>query len=207
VATNVPVRARAALIVVLLGTLATALVLAQHRYDPNAPGYKISGRIVDPHRVWSDGAVLTLLGRADNSYSMRPVALTSKKSFVTPPVPAGTYVLEVTRKQEDTRHEPRVIGSTIVEVTSRDISGVTVELRRDTAITGVSAWNRTIHRQCGLHRSPSLRTWPWLERHCSSPPAPMVRLAAGSSCATHSGHAYSVAAMTWPPAHGGGHRV
>ncbi len=136
-ATTVPLRARAALIAVLLGTLVTAVVLAQQRYDSQAPVYKISGRIVDPHRVWSDGAVLTLVGRADNSYSMRPVVLTSKKSFVTPPVPAGIYVLEVTRKQEDTQHEPRVIGSTIVEVTSRDVSGVVVELRRDTAITGV----------------------------------------------------------------------
>jgi hypothetical protein len=122
---------------VLVCTMATALVLAQQRYDANAPRYVISGRVVDPHRLRPEGAVLTLGEREDESYSRRQIALHGDGSLVTPPVSPGLHVLEIRKTPESRRNPARLIGFAIVQVESSDVSGVTVEVRRDTAITGM----------------------------------------------------------------------
>lgn len=109
-------------------------MLAQRRPGDADPTYAISGRIVDPHKLGTQGTTLALFVPRGNNSSVHPVAVNEDGTFVTPRVGAGTYVLEIIKNWNSQR---ACVGFATVVVTSTDVSGVTVERRRDTALTGV----------------------------------------------------------------------
>jgi hypothetical protein len=93
----------------------------------------------------TDSALLTpapedatlMLGRRDgDGFSSQPVRVGADGSFVTPPLGPATYVLEVIRTPNSPTKPATVVGFTPVSLGASDVSGVTVEVRRDTAITG-----------------------------------------------------------------------
>ena len=78
-----------------------------------------------------------MLGREDgDSFVSIPVSIGAGGSFVTPRQSPGTYVLEVVRTPHSATKRATVVGLSIVRVGAADVSGVTVMVRRDTAITG-----------------------------------------------------------------------
>jgi hypothetical protein len=107
--------------------------------EPSAsvePRYVISGRVADPHHLRSDADAL-MLGREERgSISSSPISIRTDGSFVTPRVRSGTYVLEVVRDPHSASKAARTVAFSLVQVGTADVSGVTVEMRRDTAITG-----------------------------------------------------------------------
>ena len=77
-----------------------------------------------------------MLGREDGgSFVSIPVSIGADGSFITPRLSPGTYVLEVVRTPHSATKRATV-GLTIVRVGAADVPGVTVVVRRDTAITG-----------------------------------------------------------------------
>src|SRR5688572_4360464 len=82
---------------------------------PQAPGalvsgHVISGRLVDPHQLRPEDAVL-MLGREDyGSFSSTPVPVDANGSFVTPRLGPGTYVLEVVRTPHSSTKRAAVVG-------------------------------------------------------------------------------------------------
>ena len=69
---------------------------------------------------------------ADTARVVTPAA---DGSFVTPRLPAGPYVIELVRTSSVGTAD-NVIGVRFVEVVSTDVQGVTIDVRRDTALTG-----------------------------------------------------------------------
>lgn len=65
-----------------------------------------------------------------------PVTIAPDGSFVTPPLNAGTYILQLVRTPQSFEHAEAVVGFRIVDVGTSDVSGITVDVRRDTAIRG-----------------------------------------------------------------------
>ena len=57
-------------------------------------------------------------------------------AFVTKPVPPGTYLLEVVRTPHSATSREMVVGVTIVTVTTDNVTGVAVNVRRDVALEG-----------------------------------------------------------------------
>jgi hypothetical protein len=99
-------------------------------------GRIISGRVVDPHRLGREDTVL-MLGRRDmDGFSSEPIPLDADGSFATPPLNPQTYVLKLVRTPQSPTNSTTIVGFTLVTLGASDISGVTVEVRRDTAITG-----------------------------------------------------------------------
>lgn len=100
-------------------------------------GHTISGRVVDTHRVRPEGAVL-MLGREDDrgSFAETPVDVGSDGSFVTPQLNSGTYFLRVIRTPHSPAQPAITVGFKIVRLATSDVTGVTVTIRRDMALTG-----------------------------------------------------------------------
>lgn len=122
--------------VVVLCTLAVPVTLAAQGRAAIEQRYVISGRVVDPHQLRPEEAVL-MLGREENGgFSSHPVPVAADGSFITPRLSSGTYVLEVVRTPYSTTKPATVVGLSIVPVATADVSGVTIAVRRDTAITG-----------------------------------------------------------------------
>lgn len=107
----------------------------QHRAA--AGEHTISGRVADPHRLRPEGAVL-LLGRQDDgaSFVETPLDLAADGTFVTPRLKSGTYFLRIVRAPHSPTQPATTVASEIVRVGTSDVSGVTVTIRRDTALTG-----------------------------------------------------------------------
>jgi hypothetical protein len=100
------------------------------------PGsFTISGRVTDPLNLRPEGAVL-MLGRREEygSASASYVPLGADASFVTAPLPAGRYVLQIVRTPHS-RMET-VVGFKVVTVTTANVMNVVVAARRDTSLTG-----------------------------------------------------------------------
>jgi hypothetical protein len=125
------------LAVTMLITLMQPVTLAPQAGVPSGTGYVISGRVDDPHRLRPEAAIL-MLGRqtGPGSFSSTPVPVGANGAFVTAPVEPGTYVLEVIRTPHSATKPATVVGLTLVRVDAADVAGVTVVIRRDTAITG-----------------------------------------------------------------------
>ena len=118
---------------------ATATVAALAHQGPSAldARHVISGRVLDPHRIRPEGAVLLLRWHDGESISARSVAIDKDGAFVTPPLTSGTYVLEVARTLAAASGPGGgIIGHAIVRLGETPLSGVSIEVRRDTAIAG-----------------------------------------------------------------------
>lgn len=101
-------------------------------------GYVISGHIADPGQRVPGSALLLLRGpgeAANGSTGSIPVPIRTDRTFSTPRVPQGTYVLDVI--SEFAPGVPvNVIGSKILRLGDADASGVVVEVGPPTAIKG-----------------------------------------------------------------------
>ena len=98
-------------------------------------GHVISGRVMDPGKLLPEDARLLLGGKDRGGFARVPLQVRKDGSFSTPPLRPGTYVLEV--HYPDRPHEqPKVAGFALVPLASKDVSGVTVLIRPNTAIVG-----------------------------------------------------------------------
>lgn len=122
---------------ILLCCASMMLVVLSHRvFSASDVSHVISGHVRDPHQLRPPGAVLRVRVQEDGSISAFRVPVAKDGSFVTPPLATGTYVLEVARGQYPAPDWDIVMGLQIVRVGEADLSGVSIEVRRDTAITG-----------------------------------------------------------------------
>jgi hypothetical protein len=96
----------------------------------------ISGHVLDPHRLRPESAALLVRAHDGNSVGSKHVSIGKDGAFVTPPLSPGTYVLEITRARYPSPEFNSVIGQRIVRLGETDLSDVSIEVRRDTAITG-----------------------------------------------------------------------
>lgn len=127
----------AARLAILLCCASMMLVVLSHRvYSSSDVRHVISGHVRDPHHLLPQGAVLLVRAQDNGAISGTRVSLAQDGSFVTAPLASGTYVLEVARGQYPAPDWNIVIGLQIVRVGEADLSGVSIEVRRDTAITG-----------------------------------------------------------------------
>jgi hypothetical protein len=130
-------RARLATLLCCVCCASTMLIaLAPRAFSAGEVRHVISGRVLDPYLVRPEGAVLLVRGRDGEGISSKSVSLGKDGSFVTPPLSPGTYVLEILRSPHAWADSGGVIGFEIVRVGGTDLSGVSIEARRDTAITG-----------------------------------------------------------------------
>jgi hypothetical protein len=79
-----------------------------------------------------------MLGRKDDgaSFLETPVVVAPDGSFTTPRLNSGTYFLRIVRTPHSPTHPATTRAFEIVRVGTSDVSGVTVTIRRDTAVTG-----------------------------------------------------------------------
>ena len=125
---------------VLLGAIAAPLTARFQNFGDTPNGHTISGRVVDPHQLRPEDLTL-MVGRRDkdgdgSSFGSYPVPFNADGSFVTPHLDPETYVLELVRTPHSASKPATPVGLTIVPLRISDISDVTVEVRRDTAVTG-----------------------------------------------------------------------
>jgi hypothetical protein len=124
--------------VVLVGAIVAPLAAEIQHVGVAQDGHTISGRVVDPHHLRPQDLTL-MVGRRDksgNSFGSSPVPFNADGFFVTPRLDAETYVLELIRTPHSPSKPAMPVGLTIVSLGTSDISNVTVEVRRDTALTG-----------------------------------------------------------------------
>jgi hypothetical protein len=98
-------------------------------------GPVISGVVMDPHQRGLKDVVL-MLGRVHDGFGPGPIAFAPDGSFVSPPLEPGTYVLQLVHTPHAVEHRATVVGSTSVALGTSDVSGITVEVNRETAIRG-----------------------------------------------------------------------
>ena len=121
---------------VILCLLGTATLLGWPQSGTSNAGFVIAGHIVDPNRLRPKEATLALGEQRENSYSSTPVEVAADGSFRTGRVGPGTYVLELVRDNFAPGATGDTIGFAIVTVTASDVSGVRVEVRPDSTLTG-----------------------------------------------------------------------
>ncbi|MEN3337447.1 MAG: hypothetical protein V7647_1123 [Acidobacteriota bacterium] len=122
----------------LFCTLSVAVPLGRQAGNAAAAGHTIAGRVIDPLRLRPEEALL-LIGREDGgggSFTRSPLAVREDGSFMTPQLSPGTYVLELVRTPHSTTKAAITVGFRIVDVRTADVTGVTVPVRPDIAITG-----------------------------------------------------------------------
>jgi hypothetical protein len=139
----------------LLTTLiAASLVPTGLAQNAPAPGrYAISGRVVDPHNLRPENAVLMLVRQeGDSSASSTPVGVAANGTFIARSLIPGTYTLEMVRTPHSAGAMP--VSFNAVRITDADVTDVTVTIRRDFALTGrfrmessnpAAAWPPRIH--------------------------------------------------------------
>jgi hypothetical protein len=98
-------------------------------------GPVISGVVMDPHGRGLEDIILTV-ARVNDGFGPGRVPIAADGSFVSPPLEPGTYVLELVRTPDSVEHHGAVFGSTSVVLDTADVSGVTIEVRRETAVKG-----------------------------------------------------------------------
>jgi hypothetical protein len=123
-------------IVLALVTLATAALVAQQPNGRAEAGFVIVGHVVDPHQLRPKAATLLVGHQEGNSYSSEPVEVAADGSFRTGRLAPGTYVLELVRDASSPGAGGGTIGFAIVPVAAADVSGVRLEVRRDSTLTG-----------------------------------------------------------------------
>jgi hypothetical protein len=140
---------------IVLCAFAGATPLGRRGAGDVETGHTISGRVVDPYAQRPQEAML-MLGQPEglSGFSSRPVPIAADGSFTTPRREPGVYVLEVVRPPTAATKRVQVVGQTIVRLASADVSGVTVEGRRETSLIGryrmdsddpVAEWPSHIH--------------------------------------------------------------
>jgi hypothetical protein len=135
----------------LLCCASMMLVVLSHRvFSARDVRHVISGHVRDPHHLRPQGAVLAVYAQHDGGVSGRPVAIGKDGAFVTPPLASGTYVLQISHGLYPAPDWDTVIGLQIARVDEDDLSGVSIEVRRDTAITG----------RFSMEGDRSLAEWP-----------------------------------------------
>lgn len=103
---------------------------------PDVPrGAVIAGRIVDPQQLRPDGARLRVRHHGPFTETHEVVRPAADGSFATPRLPPGPYVLELVRTTQ-VGPADNVIGVRFVELAASDVRGVTIDVRRDTAVIG-----------------------------------------------------------------------
>jgi hypothetical protein len=120
----------------LLCTDSALLTLAADRHGAVQVDHVIRGRVTDPQRLRPEDGTLMVGRRVGDGFSSQPVRVGPDGSFVTPPLGPATNVLEVIRTPNSPTKPATVVGFTLVSLGASDVSGVTVKVRRDTAITG-----------------------------------------------------------------------
>src|ERR1700752_1719460 len=104
---------------------------------PLQKGHAISGRVVDPLGVEPDEAILMVgAKRGETTFGSQPVAVKADGSFVTHPLPPATYLLQIVRTPHSRTKPATILGFEVVRVSTTDVKGVTVTIRRDMALTG-----------------------------------------------------------------------
>src|SRR5262245_3773171 len=126
---------RLALVLVL--TVAGLVVVTSQARSSAQSGHTINGRVIDPHQLYPEDPGL-LLGRPDgySAVGYHRIPLGPDGSFVTGPLDPGTYVLRLVRNFSNGKPET-LVGLTTVALGDSDLSSVRVEVRQDTALTGV----------------------------------------------------------------------
>jgi hypothetical protein len=121
----------------VLYAVATATLPGQRTAGDVETGHTISGRMVDPHQLRPEQAIL-MLGQPEglSSFGSIPIPVAADGSFITPRRGPGVYVLEVVRTPNSATRPAQVVGQTIVRLATADVSGVTVDVRRDTSLVG-----------------------------------------------------------------------
>ena len=129
-------RSSARLVLIVVVALAAAGVSRVQDIRKRDLRHVIRGRVVAPARFRPQDAVLMLGHEVSGGFSSMPVSTAADGSFVTHPVAPGTYVLQVVRTPHSATTAATVVGLTIVRVDASEVSGVNVEVRRDSTITG-----------------------------------------------------------------------
>ena len=103
-----------------------------------ANGAVIAGRVLDQNGLMTSDTVL-MLGAVTSPTSMssRPVALTSDKTFATPPLERGNYILYLVRSPHSTTGPATTIALEAIKLGRTDVRDVTVTVRSDVEIHGV----------------------------------------------------------------------
>jgi hypothetical protein len=123
---------------VLVAGIAAPLTAALQDFGPAPNGRTISGRVLDPHQLRPEDLTL-MLGRPNgrgDGVSYQPIRIDSDGAFVTEQLASDTYVLRLVRTPHSATKPEMLVGLALVTVAASEVSNVTVEVRRDTAITG-----------------------------------------------------------------------
>jgi hypothetical protein len=122
---------------VLAGVIAAPLTADFQSFGTHRDGFRIRGRVVDPHQLRPEDLTLTIeqADRDRHTVRLHPIPIEANGSFVTDPLDPGPYLLELIRTPHSAAKPATPVGLTLVSVDA-DLSNVTVEVRRDTAITG-----------------------------------------------------------------------
>jgi len=127
---------RSSIWIVLFCVGAAGMVWAHQQETPTTSRYTISGRVSDPLGLRPAEAVLRVGTHHDGGFSSSSVPTRADGTFVTRPLSPGTYVLEVVRTPHSAVAPATVVGFTMATVGTANVTGVTVEVRRDTAVHG-----------------------------------------------------------------------
>ena len=121
---------------VVVGVIATPL--AADIQIPHLDGARIRGRVIDPHQLRPQDLTLMVkqLTRESGWLTLRPIPIGADGSFMMDGLGPGPYLLELIRAPRSTTAPATPVGLTLVSVETSDLSNVTVEVRRDTAVTG-----------------------------------------------------------------------
>ena len=123
-------------------TRAFALVVASVIATPLAADIqiphlaRIRGRVIDPYQLRPQDLALMVKQFTGESgwLTLRPIPIGADGSFMMDGLGPGPYLLELIRTPHSAPATP--VGLTLVSVETSDLSNVTVEVRRDTAVTG-----------------------------------------------------------------------
>jgi hypothetical protein len=104
---------------------------------PAPPGrYAISGRVVDPHNLRSENAVLRLgKNEGESSAGAEFVAVAANGRFIARGLIPGTYTLELVQPAHLVA-SAKPVSFNAVRITDADVTGITVTVQRDFALTG-----------------------------------------------------------------------
>ena len=125
----------AGLLTLIIATCAGTTAVVRQAASP--PGrFAISGRVVDPHNLRSENAVLRLSKQeGESSAGSEPVTVATNGSFIVRGLIPGTYTLELVQSPHVVAGA-KPVSFNAVRVTDADVTGVTVTIRRDFALTG-----------------------------------------------------------------------
>src|SRR5215213_6123376 len=111
--------------------VAALIVFVAVAFQSAPPGRIISGRVVDASgSVPSNVGLCAAVRDGPTSYSCRPVPIAADGSFRSTPLPPGTYALVVGPAPELPGDADVDGGLAFVELGERDVSGVTITVRR-----------------------------------------------------------------------------